>query len=83
VRLDTHIYQGYQVPPFYDSMIGKLVAHGENREAALGRMLNALTEIVIDGIDTNLPLHRDMMNDAAFKAGGIDIHYLEKKLGIA
>ncbi len=82
IRLDTHIYQGYKVPPYYDSLIGKLVAHGETRQAALMRMLNALTEIVIDGIRTNLPLHRDMMNDAGFRAGGMDIHYLEKKLGL-
>jgi acetyl-CoA carboxylase biotin carboxylase subunit len=82
IRLDTHIYQGYTVPPYYDSMIGKLIAHGENRAAAIGRMLNALSEIVIDGISTNLQLHRDMMNDAAFRAGGIDNHYLEKKLGL-
>ncbi|MGH8478156.1 MAG: acetyl-CoA carboxylase biotin carboxylase subunit [Gammaproteobacteria bacterium] len=82
IRLDTHIYQGYKVPPYYDSLIGKLIAHGEDRQAALMRMLNALTEIVIDGIRTNLPLHRDMMHDAGFRAGGMDIHYLEKKLGL-
>ena len=82
IRLDTHIYQGYKVPPYYDSLIGKLIAHGEDRHAALMRMLNALTEVVIDGIRTNLPLHRDMMHDAGFRAGGMDIHYLEKKLGL-
>ncbi len=82
IRLDTHIYQGYKVPPYYDSLIGKLIAHGEDREAAIMRMLNALTEVVIDGIRTNLPLHRDMMHDAGFRAGGMDIHYLEKKLGL-
>ncbi len=82
IRLDTHIYQGYKVPPYYDSLIGKLIAHGESRQAAIMRMLNALTEIVIDGIRTNLPLHRDMMNDTGFRAGGMDIHYLEKKLGL-
>jgi acetyl-CoA carboxylase, biotin carboxylase subunit len=82
IRLDTHIYQGYKVPPYYDSLIGKLIAHGEDRQAALMRMLNALTEIVIDGIRTNLPLHRDLMHDAGFRAGGMDIHYLEKKLGL-
>ncbi|MGH8563334.1 MAG: acetyl-CoA carboxylase biotin carboxylase subunit [Gammaproteobacteria bacterium] len=82
IRLDTHIYQGYKVPPYYDSLIGKLIAHGEDRQAALMRMLNALTEVVIDGIRTNLPLHRDMMHDAGFRAGGMDIHYLEKKLGL-
>jgi acetyl-CoA carboxylase biotin carboxylase subunit len=82
IRLDTHIYQGYKVPPYYDSLIGKLIAHGEDRQAALMRMLNALTEIVIDGIRTNLPLHRDLMHDAGFRAGGMDVHYLEKKLGL-
>lgn len=82
IRLDTHIYQGYKVPPYYDSLIGKLIAHGEDRQAALMRMLNALTEVVIDGIRTNLPLHRDLMHDAGFRAGGMDIHYLEKKLGL-
>jgi acetyl-CoA carboxylase biotin carboxylase subunit len=82
IRLDTHIYQGYKVPPYYDSLIGKLIAHGEDRQAALMRMLNALTEVVIDGIRTNLPLHRGLMHDAGFRAGGMDIHYLEKKLGL-
>ena len=82
IRLDTHIYQGYKVPPYYDSLIGKLIAHGEDRQAALMRMLNALTEVVIDGIRTNLPLHRDLMHDAGFRAGGMDVHYLEKKLGL-
>jgi acetyl-CoA carboxylase biotin carboxylase subunit len=82
IRLDTHIYEGYKVPPYYDSMIGKLIAHAETRAYAIARMQNALNEIVVDGIRTNLPLHRDMMADAAFQAGGIDNHYLEKKLGI-
>ncbi|MGH8472271.1 MAG: acetyl-CoA carboxylase biotin carboxylase subunit, partial [Gammaproteobacteria bacterium] len=61
----------------------KLIAHGESRTIALARMINALTEIVIDGIKTNLPLHRNMMNDEGFRAGAMDIHYLEKKLGLA
>ncbi|MGH8509008.1 MAG: acetyl-CoA carboxylase biotin carboxylase subunit [Gammaproteobacteria bacterium] len=82
IRLDTHIYQGYVVPPYYDSLIGKLIAHGESRTIALARMINALTEIVIDGIKTNLPLHRNMMYDEGFRAGGMEIHYLEKKLGL-
>lgn len=82
IRVDSHIYNGYTVPPYYDSMIGKLIAHGESRESALARMRNALTEIVIDGIKTNIPLHRDIMDDAAFAAGGTNIHYLEKKLGL-
>ncbi len=82
IRMDTHIYEGYKVPPYYDSMIGKLIAHGETREAALARMRNALSEIIIEGIKTNIPLHMDMMDDIGFKEGGINIHYLEKKLGI-
>ena len=80
VRVDTHIYNGYTVPPYYDSMIAKLIAHGEDRATALARMRGALAEIVIDGIKTNIPLHRDICSDCAFIAGGADIHYLEKKL---
>lgn len=83
IRVDSHIYNGYTVPPYYDSMIGKLIAHGETRNAALARMRNALVEIVIDGIKTNIPLHRELFEDAAFAAGGTNIHYLEKKLGLA
>ena len=82
IRVDTHIYNGYTVPPYYDSMIAKLVAHGEDRATALARMRGALAEIVIDGIKTNIPLHRDICSDCAFIAGGADIHYLEKKLGL-
>jgi acetyl-CoA carboxylase biotin carboxylase subunit len=82
IRVDTHIYNGYPVPPYYDSMIAKLVAHGENRASALARMRGALSEIVIDGIKTNIPLHQDICSDAGFIAGGTDIHYLEKKLGL-
>ena len=81
IRVDTHVYQGYTVPPHYDSLIGKLIAHGETRELAIRRMSMALSEIVIDGIKTNIPLHRILLNDAAFIAGGTNIHYLEKKLG--
>jgi acetyl-CoA carboxylase, biotin carboxylase subunit len=82
VRVDTHIYSGYRVPPYYDSMIGKLIAHGETRESAIARMRTALLETVISGIKTNIPLHVDIMRDSAFKAGGANIHYLEKKLGL-
>ena len=82
VRIDTHIYAGYVVPPYYDSMIGKLVAHGEDRQSALARMANALRETIIEGINTNIPLHRQLLKDAAFQQGGINIHYLEKKLGL-
>jgi acetyl-CoA carboxylase biotin carboxylase subunit len=82
VRVDTHIYQGYRVPQYYDSMIGKLIAHGCDRETAIARMSTALHEIVIDGIKTNVPLHQEIMRDAGFIAGGMNIHYLEKKLGL-
>ena len=82
IRMETHIYSGYVVPPYYDSMIGKLIAHGENRDCALARMCNALRETVIDGINTNIKLQRILMKDAAFQAGGVNIHYLEKKLGM-
>ena len=83
VRVDSHLYSGYSVPPFYDSMIGKVIAHGQDREAAFGRMRSALTEIVIEGIRTNVALHQEIFNHAAFQAGGTDIHYLEKRLGLA
>ncbi len=82
IRMETHIYSGYVVPPYYDSMIGKLIAHGENRDCALARMCNALRETVIDGINTNIKLQRILMKDTAFQAGGVNIHYLEKKLGM-
>jgi acetyl-CoA carboxylase biotin carboxylase subunit len=80
VRVDSHIYSGYTVPPNYDSMIGKLIVHAENRATAIERMHGALSEIVVDGIKTNLDLHREMMRDANFRNGGTDIHYLESKL---
>ena len=82
IRVDSHIYGGYTVPPNYDSMIGKLIAYGNSREIAIARMLGALDEINITGIKTNLDLHIDIMDDAAFQAGGTNIHYLEKKLGL-
>ena len=82
VRVDSHIYAGYTVPPYYDSLIGKLICHAETRAAALKRMENALIELVIEGIETNVPLHRDLVADAAFGGGGTDIHYLERKLGL-
>jgi acetyl-CoA carboxylase biotin carboxylase subunit len=82
VRVDSHIYSGYKVPPFYDSMIGKVIAHGGDRDAAIARMKNALTELVIEGIKTNVPLHQEIFQHAAFQAGGTDIHYLEKRLGL-
>ena len=80
IRVDSHIYNGYRVPPNYDSMIGKLIAHGETRDAAIARMRNALAELVIEGIKTNAPLHQRILGDARFIDGGTDIHYLEKQL---
>ena len=82
IRVDTHLYNGYRVPPYYDSMIGKLIAHGETRAVAIARMRTALSEMVIDGIKTNIPLQAEIMADANFQAGGMNIHYLEKKLGL-
>lgn len=83
IRCDTHIYNSYIVPPYYDSMIGKLIAHGNDRNSAIARMRTALQEIIIEGINTNVPLHRDIMDDNAFVTGSQNIHYLEKKLGIS
>ena len=82
IRVETHIYNGYRVPPHYDSMIGKLIAHGETRAAAIARMRMALHEMVVGGIKCNIPLLLDIINDAAFNVGGQNIHYLEKKLGL-
>jgi len=82
IRVESHLYSGYRVPPYYDSMIGKLIAHGSNRQIAIARMRNALSEVVIDGIKTNVPLHQEIFQHAAFQAGGTDIHYLEKRLGL-
>jgi acetyl-CoA carboxylase biotin carboxylase subunit len=82
VRVDSHIYSGYKVPPYYDSMIGKVITHGGDRNAAIARMKNALTEIVIEGIKTNVPLHQEIFQHSAFQQGGTDIHYLEKRLGL-
>ena len=80
VRVDSHIYSSYHVPPHYDSMIGKLIVHGENREIACARMRSALDEIVIEGIKTTIPLHQEIIRDGKFQAGGTNIHYLEQKL---
>jgi len=82
IRCETHIYNGYKVPPYYDSMIGKLIAHGDDRNSAIARMQTALSEMVIDGIKTNIPLQVDIMTDSAFNSGSQNIHYLEKKLGL-
>ncbi|WP_281646104.1 acetyl-CoA carboxylase biotin carboxylase subunit [Parendozoicomonas sp. Alg238-R29] len=80
VRVDSHLYQGYSVPPFYDSMIAKLITWGPDRETALTRMRNALDELVIEGIRTNTPLHQELVRDTGFIEGGVNIHYLTKKL---
>ncbi|MFM8555071.1 MAG: acetyl-CoA carboxylase biotin carboxylase subunit, partial [Betaproteobacteria bacterium] len=80
IRVDSHAYTGYVVPPHYDSMIGKVLAYGDTREQALRRMRIALSEMAVEGILTNLPLHRELLADARFVAGGTSIHYLENKL---
>ncbi len=80
VRWDSHIYTGYSVPPTYDSMIGKLICYGDNRDTAIARMNGALQELVIKGIDTNIHLQREIMNDPGFVQGGANIHYLEERL---
>jgi acetyl-CoA carboxylase biotin carboxylase subunit len=80
IRVDSHVYQGYTVPPNYDSMVGKVIAYGASREQAIARMRIALSEMVVEGILTNIPLHRDLLNDIRFVRGGVSIHYLEQKL---
>jgi len=80
IRVDSHVYQGYTVPPNYDSMVGKVIAYGASREQAMSRMRIALSEMVVEGILTNIPLHRELLNDARFMKGGVSIHYLEQKL---
>ena len=80
VRVDSHIYSGYAVPPHYDSLIGKLITHGDSREIALKKMRQALDEFIIEGIRTNAALHRELVVDSSFVAGGVSIHYLESKL---
>ncbi|MCF3096691.1 acetyl-CoA carboxylase biotin carboxylase subunit [Aeromonas australiensis] len=82
VRWDSHIYAGYKVPPYYDSMIGKLICYGENRDIAIARMRHALDELVVEGIKTNVPLQKEIMKDENFQHGGTNIHYLHKKLGL-
>ncbi len=82
VRYDSHIYSGYQVPPYYDSMIAKIICHASTREDAIKKMLGALEETVVDGIKTNIPLHQEIFQHFAFKKGGTDINYLENRLGI-
>jgi len=80
VRVDSHLYSGYRIPPYYDSLVAKLITYGESRQEALKRMENALDELLVDGIKTNTPLHQDLVRDSEFQNGGVNIHYLEKKL---
>jgi acetyl-CoA carboxylase biotin carboxylase subunit len=80
IRVDSHVYQGYTVPPYYDSMVGKVIAYGASRDQAIARMRIALSEMVVEGIQTNIPLHRDLLVDTHFIRGGVSIHYLEQKL---
>lgn len=82
VRVDSHLYSGYLVPPNYDSMVAKLITYGADREEALLRMRSALDEMIVDGIKTNIPMQQDIVRDPAFAKGGVNIHYLEKKLGL-
>jgi acetyl-CoA carboxylase biotin carboxylase subunit len=80
VRVDTHMYDGYRIPPNYDSMVGKLIVHGRDRATAIARMRIALAEMVVEGIKTNIPLQQRIMNDGGFQLGGQNIHYLEKRI---
>ncbi len=80
IRVDSHVYHGYFVPPHYDSMIGKVIAYGETREQAMARMRVALSEMVVEGIKTNIPLHQELLADEMFRRGGTSIHYLEQRL---
>jgi acetyl-CoA carboxylase biotin carboxylase subunit len=82
VRVDSHMYSGYAVPPHYDSLIAKLISYGEDRDTAIVRMRNALAEMVVEGIKTNAALHQEILAHAAFHQGGLDIHYLERRLGL-
>jgi acetyl-CoA carboxylase biotin carboxylase subunit len=83
IRVESHVYQGYTVPPYYDSMIGKIIAYGATRDQAIRRMRIALSEMVVAGIQTNIPLHQQLLLDTGFIRGGASIHYLEQKLSQA
>ncbi|MEO6079813.1 MAG: acetyl-CoA carboxylase biotin carboxylase subunit [Steroidobacteraceae bacterium] len=82
IRVDSHVYSGYTVPPNYDSMVAKIIAHGDSRKSAIARMKNALAELVVEGIKTNTALHQEILSHSAFRDGGLDIHYLERRLGL-
>ena len=80
IRVDSHIYSGYTVPPHYDSLVAKIISYGPDRDTALTRMANALDELVLDGIKSNTELHQRLVRDTEFRCGGVNIHYLEHKL---
>ncbi len=80
IRVDSHLYNGYSVPPYYDSLVAKVISYGDNRESARLRMRNALDEMVIGGIRSNIPLHQDLIRSSEFKQGSVDIHFLTKRL---
>jgi acetyl-CoA carboxylase biotin carboxylase subunit len=80
IRVDSHAYTNYFVPPYYDSLIGKVIAYGETREQAMARMRIALSEMIVEGIKTNIPLHQELLLDKNFMLGGTSIHYLEERL---
>jgi acetyl-CoA carboxylase biotin carboxylase subunit len=80
IRVDSHVYQNYFVPPDYDSMIGKVIAFGDSREQAIARMRVALSEMIVEGIKTNIPLHQELLLDESFLRGGASIHYLEDRM---
>ena len=82
IRVDSHMYSGYNVPPHYDSLVAKLISYGDTRDTAIARMRNALAEMVVEGIKTNAALHQEILAHAAFQQGGLDIHYLERRLGL-
>ena len=82
IRVDSHLYSGYNVPPNYDSLVAKIISYGEDRDTAIARMRNALAEMVVEGIRTNAALHQEILAHAAFQRGGLDIHYLERRLGL-
>lgn len=81
IRVDSHLYTGYTVPPYYDSLLSKVIGWGDNRDSALARVAQALEETIVEGIHTNIPLHQKILQDSKFRQGGVSIHHLEQKLG--
>jgi acetyl-CoA carboxylase biotin carboxylase subunit len=80
IRLDSHVYSGYSIPPYYDSLIGKLITYGANREEAIDRMRSALDEMIVEGVHTTIPFHRALMRDERFRAGQFDTHFLSSRI---